>query len=249
MFTQTGMLATKADIITRLRRDILPLQGFKTATQDTVLDELFGTMKTAFPNAGFPMGAVHEFLAASAEDMAATSGFISGILSALLKKGGAAVWIGNAKTIFPPALACFGIAAEKIIFIHLKKEKEMLWAMEEALKCEGLAAVIGEIPELDFTASRRLQLAVEESRVTGFILRRNARMVNTTACVTRWKITPLASRLPGGMPGLGFPCWNAELLKVRNGKPGSWAIEWNRGKFRPLAEQAPVLVPLQKKAI
>ena len=38
----------------------------------------------------------------------------------------------------------------------------MLWVIEEALKCEGLAAVIGEIKELSFTQSRRLQLAVEK---------------------------------------------------------------------------------------
>jgi protein ImuA len=34
--------------------------------------------------------------------------------------------------------------------------------MEEALKCEGLAAVIGEIKEISFSDSRRLQLAVEQ---------------------------------------------------------------------------------------
>jgi len=34
--------------------------------------------------------------------------------------------------------------------------------MEEALKCAGLAAVIGEVREMDFKQSRRLQLAVEQ---------------------------------------------------------------------------------------
>ena len=41
-----------------------------------------------------------------------------------------------------------------------------MWAIEEALKCDGLAAVIGEMKELSFTNSRRLQLAVEKSHVT-----------------------------------------------------------------------------------
>lgn len=40
--------------------------------------------------------------------------------------------------------------------------------MEEALKCGGLAAVVGEVQDISFTASRRLQLAVEQSGVTGF---------------------------------------------------------------------------------
>jgi len=41
--------------------------------------------------------------------------------------------------------------------------------MEEALKCESLSAVIAETPEISFTVSRRLQLAVEQNRVTSFI--------------------------------------------------------------------------------
>jgi len=140
----------------------------------------------------------------------------------------------------------FGIAPDKIIFIDLKKENQMLWAMEEALKCDGLSAVIGEINELSFTASRRLQLVVEQSQVTGFILRNNPRSINTTACVTRWKITSLPSELAEAIPGVGFPRWNVDLLKIRNGKPGNWQIEWAAGKFRHVAA-ANLFVPAQHK--
>jgi len=33
---------------------------------------------------------------------------------------------------------------------------------------------------------------------------------------------------------VGFPRWNVELLKVRNGNPGAWKIEWSAGSFRPV---------------
>ena len=114
------------------------------------------------------------------------------------------------------------------------KPKEMLWAMEEALKCEGLAAVVGEIPDLSFTVSRRLQLAVEQSSVTGFILRLKPRQVGITACIARWKIKPLPSKLEEGMPGVGYPRWNIELEKTRNGRPGNWQVEYVGGQFREL---------------
>jgi protein ImuA len=240
------MVTSKADIITQLRKDILPLQGLKTAANNSHLDTLLGPIKYAFPNASFPSGAVHEFLSATAENTTATNGFVSSIVSSLMKKGGAAIWIGASRTIFPPALKSFGIAPDKIIFIELKKEKEMLWAMEEALKCEGLAAVIAEIKELSFTDSRRLQLAVEQSQVTGFVLRNNPRSVNTTACITRWTITPVASDLANEMPGVGFPRWNVDLLKVRNGKPGSWQMEWAAGKLRHILPMG-LIVPVQQK--
>jgi len=123
----------------------------------------------------------------------------------------------------------------------------MLWVMEEALKCEGLAAVICEIPELGFTASRRLQLAVEESQVTGFILRRNPKSINTTACITRWKITAAPSETENKMPGTGFPRWNVELLKVRNGKPGKWIVEFAGGKFRHVSTIVAIAQQLQQQ--
>ena len=141
----------------------------------------------------------------------------------------------------------FHLEPDKVIFIEVQKIKDLQWVMEEALKCEGLAAVVGEMQELSFTASRRLQLAVEESHVTGFILRHNPSSLNTTACVTRWKITPLPSELADNMPGVGFPRWNVELLKVRNGKPGSWQIEFAAGRFRHISKIGVIQQQQQKK--
>jgi protein ImuA len=39
-----------------------------------------------------------------------------------------------------------------------------------------------------------------------------------------------------GFPGVGFPRWNVELLKVRNGKPSSWKIEWSGNRFQNIEE-------------
>ncbi len=236
------MPAEKAAIIAGLQRDILLLQGFKQASSTSV-DMGLGRITAAFPNGIFPTGVIHEFVNIATEHAAATAGFVSGLLNALMQGGGACIWISTRRTLFPPALKAFGIAPERIIFVDLEREKDVLWAMEEALKCEGLAAVIGEVKEISFTASRRLQLAVEQSRVTGFILRREAAALNTTTCVARWRIAPLASEPEEGMPGVGFPRWNVELLKIRNGKPGVWQIEWFSGRFRLAAEHLPLVQP------
>ena len=223
----------KNDIIAQLQREILPLQGFKSLLKSNVVDVGLGTIEKSFPDARFPLGAVHEFFCTCAEQAAATEGFVSGILSSLMRGGRVSLWITSSRTVFPPALKNFGIQPDRIIFIYLQKEKDILWAMEEALRCEGLAAVVGEIQELGFTASRRLQLAVEQSRVTGFIIRRNPKNL-TTACVTRWRITSIPSVLADNIPGVGFSRWKVELLKVRNGRTGNWELEWTAGKFRQI---------------
>ena len=225
------MALSKSHIIAQLQKDILPLQGFKK-TNGTAVNVGWGEIDEAFPNRSFPSGAIHEFICTGPAYAASTKGFVTGIISALMKTGGCCIWISTARTLFPPALIQFGIDPDKIIFIDLQKERDVLWAMEESLKCNGLAAVVCEMCDISFTASRRLQLAVEQSRVTGFIIRHNPRNITTNACLTRWKIASLPSVVEDNMPGIGFPRWNVELLKVRNGKPGSWEIEWAAGRFR-----------------
>ncbi|NEU09710.1 Error-prone repair protein ImuA [Flavihumibacter sp. R14] len=228
------MLASKKDIITELQKNILHWQGFKVPLAGTTRFAGLEQVESAFPNAVFPTGAIHEFLTEEPEHAAACGGFLGGLLQVLMERGGICLWISTARSLFPPALKTFGVNPDRIIFIDLKREKELLWAMEEALKCSSLAAVVAEVGEISFTESRRLQLVVEKSRVTGFILRGSTKKLSTTACVARWKITPLPSELKDGMPGVGFPRWNVELLKVRNGNPGSWKLEWHAGSFRPL---------------
>jgi protein ImuA len=223
----------KADIVTELQRDILRLQGFRQLS-NTAVDPRLGAMSSAFPNQTFPLGCVHEFLSSKTEHLAATAGFISGLLSSFVGSNGISLWISSSRTLFPPALKNFGLRPDRFIFIDLKKEKDVLWVMDEALKCGALSAVIGELKEISFTESRRLQLAVEKSQVTGFILRHNLRKLNTTACVSRWKISSLPSQPIDDLPGIGFPSWKVELLKMRNGKSGVWDMAWVNGKFQEI---------------
>jgi protein ImuA len=241
------MNTAKENSIAQLKKEILVLQGFKSTGNAITLDGIPVAIKNAFPNEAFPLGAVHEFIAAGVEDAAATTGFITGILSSIMRSTGASIWISGSQSVFPPALKSFGIRPEKLIFIHLKKEREILWAMEEALKCKGLSAVIGEVQDVSFTASRRLQLAIEQSQVTGFIVRHNPRSLNTSACLARWKITSLPSELPADMPGVGFPRWNVELLKVKNGRPGSWQIDFIDGRLRHVPKITVIHQQSQKK--
>jgi len=225
------MTDTKQEIVSRLQKNILQWEGYRPPPDGTRNLLGLGPVEAAFPNGSFPLGAVHELVCGNTEQATASGGFVTGLLSVLMQNGGVCVWIGLSGNLFPSALKAFGVDPDKVIFIHLLKDKDVLWAMEESLKCAGLAAVIGELREIDFKQSRRLQLAVEQSRVTGFILRNHSDKIGSTACVARWKIKPLPSEQADGLPGLGFPRWQVELLRVRNGQPGKWIIEWAGNKF------------------
>ncbi len=234
------------DIIKLLEREILPLQGYK-AHKGCGLRIGFEPIENAFPIRAFPTGAIHDFTTSCCEDAAATAGFIAALLSKLMQQGSPCVWIGNS-SLFPPALALFDVVPERIIFIETRQQKEALWITEEALKCDRLCAVIGEVKDISLTESRRLQLAVEQSGVTGLLLRPQLKINHIIASVSRWRITPLPTLTTDALPGVGFPRWNVDLLKVRNGKPGSWQIEWTPMGFKaiPTADARAAVVKLPK---
>jgi protein ImuA len=226
------MTATKEEIISKLKRDMIRWEGFRPQQPGSDNDLGLGVITAAFPDGVFPTGAIHEFISSCPEETAASGGFITGLVQKLLGTGGACLWISFTRRIYPPALKLFGVDADRVVFIDVPFQKDVLWVTEEALKCEGLAAVVCETKELSFTESQRLALAVEKSRVTGFILRKDIKKANTTACVTRWQIRPVRSQLRPGMPGVGHPRWQVELLKVRNGRPGNWTVEWKKQNFQ-----------------
>ncbi|MEN6454608.1 MAG: hypothetical protein ABFD10_10150 [Prolixibacteraceae bacterium] len=233
-------LIEKKAIIRQLQEKILALEGFIPHPDGRQLDFGLGPVNAAFPAGIFPTGAVHEFISSTETRAAATNGFISGLLCTHMKNGGICLWISTRRRLFPPALKFFGIPPHRVIFIDIRREKDVLWVMEQALKCKALAAVVAELRDLSFAESRRLQLAVEDSRVTGFLHRCMPRTESTLACVSRWKISPMPGQTEG-LPGVGFPRWKVELTKIRNGRPGNWQLEWRNGAFRH--------VPVQKQAV
>src|SRR6201986_3642737 len=173
------------EIIARLRNNIAGWEGFRPLPPGERQEFGLGAIERAFPNQIFPTGVLHEFISSRPEFTAAIGGFIACIMATLLQNGGVCVWVSYTRRIYPPSLKRFGVNPDRIIFIDVTREKDVLWVSEEALKCSGIAAVICETRLLNFMDSRRLQLAIEQSQVTGFILRKDTKVANTTACSAR----------------------------------------------------------------
>jgi protein ImuA len=226
----------KQNIIRELYRQILPLEGYKPAAREVSTDLGLGPIQAAFPDGIFPTGAIHDFITADQEQAAATTAFIAAILGRLMEGGGVSVWIGPPGVTNVRGLAFYGLEPHRVIFVSPPTSQKVLWTMEESLRCDRFIAVVGEIANLSFIASRRLQLAVEQSRVTGFLLRHQARLHQPVSSIAQWRITGLPTHSQGSRPGRGFPRWNVELLKVRNRQPATWEIEWTANHFTPIEQ-------------
>lgn len=235
----------RANIIAALQQDILLRTGFRPATAGS--NQVLSLIADAFPNKTFPTSAVHEFVCEQQVDVAATSAFITGIVAGINISNGAIAWIGERPVIFPPALIQFGIDPSAVLFIRARQPKDNFYVTEEALRCEGITAVVSEINEINLTESRRLQLAVEHLQTTAFLIRRRPRQLSSV-CVARWRVSPISSA-DTEMPGVHFPRWNVALQKIRHGKPGQWQMEWSGNAFQLIKDETALPFKTLRKAV
>ncbi|WP_309666477.1 hypothetical protein [Tabrizicola sp.] len=123
-----------------------------------------------------------------------------------------------------------------MIHITLSSAADVLWAMEEGLRCISLSLVIGEIwgapPVLDFTATRRLATRAEAGNLACWLVRRGA-VPDLSAARNRWRIASLPSLPHHHDPQApGDPRWQVELFRSRQGPPGTWVATHDRAADR-----------------
>ena len=110
----------------------------------------------------------------------------------------------------------------------MRRDADVLWAVEEGLRCGALAAVVAEADLADFTATRRLSLAAQEGLTPGLLLR-DDRLGPASAALSRWRIAALPGAPdPFDQRAPGNPRWALELVRCRGGRPMTCKVEWNR---------------------
>ena len=183
---------------------------------------------------GLMQGAIHELMSKSAPDMATAAGFAFGLAARAATGSSHTLYIQHDFTAaefgrpYLPGLTFSGVDTRALIYLNVPRAEDVLWAMGEALKCRGFAAVIAEFPPatrvLDLTMTRRLALAAQEGGGLGLILR-HASVIEPNAATTRWQIASAPS-LADTFGGLGSPTFQLDLVKNRFGQCGQWRVEW-----------------------
>ncbi|TCM15056.1 protein ImuA [Novosphingobium sp. PhB165] len=210
-------------VLHELRERIAQIEG--VSSRHPALPFQIDAIDQSLPDGGLATGALHE-VAGSRElaDDAAATVFLAGILA---RMEGTVFWCMHWRDLFAPALHFAGLHPDRVIFIEAGSDTNVLIAMEECLRQPGLGGVVGELRKLSLTASRRLQLAAEESGVPAFVFRRGLpadAVADGTAAMTRWRIKAAPSeRL--GIPSLARPRWQVALERVRGVEPKLWILE------------------------
>ena len=176
---------------------------------------------------GLARDALHEIAATGEAHLPAATGFALAVAkhaAPLLSL----IWISESMTLAEngaphgAGLDVFGLAPEQLVTVCTAHRRDLLWAMEEALRCRATTAVIGEVRAgvIAGVAIRRLSLAAAESGTLALLLRTEP-LSDASTAVTRWVVGAAPSIPPGA------PRFATQLVRNRLGPTGSWVLEWS----------------------
>ncbi len=240
----------------------LTSESFASSDQQAsswILD-IAGLEPTLQPPALVP-AALQEIAPASAKDQAAAAAFALTLLLQHCHRDGRnagdnlilpLLWCQTAQEardvgrLYPPGLVPWRIGPGALLLVEARRDKEVLWAMEEGLRSQAVAAAVGELGtdkqggKADLTATRRLALAAQQSGRPCLLLRSGGSGL-ASAARTRWRIAGAPS-WPGTLDpkSPGKPCWRVELTRSPQGRLGAWTLEWSHetDRFRLAAAMA-----------
>ena len=207
---------------------------------------------------GLARGALHEIAAGSEPHLPAATGFALG-LAALADGDKHLVWIAEDMALaengapYGAGLDAFGLSPQRLIAVSVAHRHELMWAMQEALRCRAVGAVLGELRHgaLDAVAVRRLSLAAGDSGAMAFLLRTQPSHDASTA-MTRWTVETAASdkKLVGQHLEFGAPRFAVHLARNRRGPTASWILEWRNPdeRFILAAHAEPVAAPFLNRS-
>ncbi len=229
-----GPVPDRAEALRHLRR-LLPALEERDRTLPIALK--IPDIDACLPRGGLDQGVVHEIAPAAEGDGAAAFGFTAAlIVRALAESAGPALLVvsdrGFAGTGKPygHGLADLGLPLDRLILVETGADLEALWVLEEVLRARTVAAVIGCLGgELDLKASRRLHLAADGAGLS-LILRPPAAAA-ANAAATRWRIASAPAARDRFDIFAGWR-WRVELERCRNGRLGTWIVEFDHASHR-----------------
>jgi len=148
------------------------------------------------PDAGYARGTLVDWIAPSG----CAADFLSlSVASAACQNGGALVVIDPDRQFFPSAAAAMGINMDNLIVLRSAEKlsghiraigNDLLWAVDQSLRCPAVAAVWGPLPKIDDRWQRRFQLSAEASGSMGLFVRPLSLARQPSWSEVQWLVSP-----------------------------------------------------------
>lgn len=175
------------------------------------------------PHGGVPRGGLVEWLCD--DDVSGGAALACAVATALAGGGGAMIVVDRGGRFYPPAVMPWLTASggSQMIVVRPARDDDEAWAIDQALRCPGVAAVVAWPQRVQTTAMRRWQLAARSSQAVGLFVRPGRARREPSWAAHRIVV----SSLPGGM----LTMRRLRLVLAA----GPWALD---GSHDPAAERA-----------
>ena len=185
----------------------------------TVLNQLL-------PFGGLRRGTIVQWVGESEHSGAASLATIAAaeIVDSELSGGKPLVIFDLQHAFYPPAAIALGIPTDRMVVVKKKghhTHADMVWAIDQALRCDAVAAVWAELgPWLNDRDARRLQLAAETGGTVGLFVRPAAVRRRPSFADVSWYVSPYRhSSSPSSRRRL-----RVEVDRCRGGAEGATAM-------------------------
>jgi protein ImuA len=222
-------LATTA-LPSQLRRQVW--QGNELAEADShVISSGYTALDHLLPGQGWSAGGLTELLIEHAG--VGEVRLLACALRHLTKQSGRHVML-----VAPPfqpcaaALRAWGVDVERVLWVRASEE-QTLWAATQALKQDGIGAVLAWLPNARADKVRRLQVAAQESASLAFLIRPVEAATQSSPAPLRMICKPL---LPANAQTINRRQWLQEI---------GLSIDIFKRRGPPLAEPLHLVLPLQ----
>jgi protein ImuA len=160
-------IADRETLLQSLQRQVRQLEKTRPAEQGQTYSTGCLPFNRLLPGGGWQPGTLVEWMTAQPGSGALTLALALARQTA--QSGGLVVISDPGQQFYPPAAVALGYDPAQLVVLHPASAAEELWALDQALRCEGVAVAWASLAKLGDHDFRRLQLATEEGGTLGFL--------------------------------------------------------------------------------
>ena len=225
------MSQSRQRVLSDLQSQLYRFEQGQRSNDSTVLSTGVAELDILLSGKGLRRGSVVEWLAAS--DGCGALSLALSVAHQACRQGGALVVIDPRRELYPPGIDDLGIDLERLLIVRPDTPQDCVWALDQSLRCQGVATVVGWVTHLDSRTFRRLQLSAEAGNGLGLLIRPAEARHEPSWAATRLFVEPLPSPIEQR--------FRVELLRNRGGRIGGTVdleIDDETGAVRLAAELA-----------
>jgi len=197
------------EIVAQLRRNISTIHRSYRPRQGQKFPIDIPEVMDLFPGGQLPYGSIMEWFTEThgteAESLSLRIGWSACLRNRFL------VIVDPCFEIYPPGLSQLGIDLNRVVFVHPATKSDMLWTIDQALRCSAVGAVWSYLESLDPINHRRYQLASECGGTVGIFVRPLRARKESSWAEFRLLVQPVA--FPAGE--IGSQCRRIQVTLLR----------------------------------